>query len=114
MLGVLMALVIIFILYGQSYFKQNATTGKTQAETYIDRGKGAACSIDRSQLKNDIAGAVINNSGQLPSIKILVRKFGAKSCPGEGVFQLDDRGNVYCTDHAPAPESVSVSDFLRD
>jgi hypothetical protein len=110
LIGLLIVLVIIFYLVEEGYFKKNPATGKTQADTYIDRGKEAACSVNRRAIEAQIAESSSVGGGQLPSANILRAKLGSTyHCPGKGKYQIDTQGNVYCTEHDPAPESAEGS-----
>ena len=116
LIGMLIALAIIFILMGRGYFFKEASPMKgveqaMQAEAYIDRSQVSACLANRNTLKAELTTMSINNGGPLPGIHAMRAKLGPKICPDKGTLQLDDRGNVYCTLHEPAPEGVQVQDL---
>ncbi|MCH8332797.1 hypothetical protein IIC65_02595, partial [Candidatus Sumerlaeota bacterium] len=111
LLGMMIVLLIIMILVGNGYLKRDPNTGITQAETYINRASGAACTADRAILGREITMMLTSSGGKLPSINILRVKFSGNYCPEGGTFQIDDKGNVYCADHFPPPDGVSVSNL---
>ena len=80
-------LAIISLLMTQGYLKRNPTTGKTQAEVYIDRGEAAACSQSRTVMEADLTQMSMRNNGQMPNVHILRLKLGQRVCAGGGAFQ---------------------------
>lgn len=114
LIGILIVLAIISLLMTQGYLKRNPTTGKTQAEVYIDRGEGAACSLTRTAIETDLTQMSMRNNGQVPNIHILRLKLRRRVCSGGGAFQIGDRGTVYCTLHNPAPEGVNVVSLVEE
>ncbi len=110
LIGLLLVLVIISVLLFEGYLGRNPKTGKINAETYIDHTKETACTMNRNALESQITATTTMNGGQMPSPNVMRAKLGGTiHCPGKGKYQIDPEGHVYCTEHAPAPESRTAS-----
>lgn len=110
MIGLLIVLVIIYYLVDTGYMKKNPSTGKSQAESYVDKGEDTACTQNLHTIEGNVASMLMNGNGQMPSANVIRAKLeGQYSCPGDGTYQLDKQGNAFCTEHSPCPESQEAS-----
>lgn len=109
MIGLLIVIVIISLLLQQGYFRKNAETGESDAELYVNKGKATACLANRSTISAKI-NEMTMNSGQRPQANVLRQALGTSGqCPGGGKIQMDSQGQIYCSEHAPAPEALAVN-----
>lgn len=108
-IGLLIVLVIIYYLVDTGYMKKNPQTGKSQAESYIDKGKDTACLQNLRTIEDNLTSSMMEN-GTLPSANVLRAKLeGQYRCPGDGTYQIDEQGHAYCTEHSPCSESLEAS-----
>lgn len=107
MIGLLLALAIIFILAGNQYFGAGNANQTPQAMMYIERSTGTACTSNRNIARTDVA-AMLALDGALPSEEQLVIKLYSKLCPDRAAYQIDEFGGIYCETHAPAPEGTKI------
>jgi len=113
LIGLLIVLIIIAVVLGKGYFRQDPTTGATQAQMYIERSKDTACTADRLAMQADITQIGLLSGGGPPSIQALRARLGPRRCQAGGEFLLDAKGNVYCTVHAPPPEGLEVFKLIE-
>lgn len=110
LIGLLLVMAIIGVLMYKGYFEKDPKSGKSQSEFATGRAKDTACLSNRNALKTEFSQAAMQSPNGLPSIQILRARFGANfRCPGKGKFQVDKDGEVYCTEHNPAPDSMTAS-----
>jgi hypothetical protein len=109
-IGILIAVAIIFILVGRGYFDKDPVTQKRQADLYIDNSKDSACTANRQVVASEIT-ALSFSTGQRANIHVIRKKLAGKVCPGKGKYQVDAEGKVYCTEHSPPPEGAVVEDL---
>lgn len=109
-IGLLIVLVIIYYLVDTGYMQKNPSTGKSQAESYVDKGESTACLQNIRTIEGNLSSMLMNGNGQLPSANVIRAKLeGQYHCPGDGAYQIDKQGNAFCTEHAPCPESQEAS-----
>lgn len=107
MIGLLLALVIIFILAGNQYYGSSNLNQVPQAQLYIQRSTDTLCTTNRLAIRTDIAG-MLALDGVLPTEEQLAIKLYSKLCPERAAFQITERGEVFCETHAPAPEGTKI------
>lgn len=99
LIGLLIVLAIIMILT----YKQAGPRG-SHVRRNIDRGKGAACMMNRQTLRTNLAAWQINHMDERPSIAKLERSGTVVRCPEGGKYTLSRDGRViFCSKHNPAP-----------
>ena len=75
----------------------------------MERSRDSTCALNAQALKTNISSQIVMNNGQLPSIHVLkVKMVNLPHCPGDGVYEIDKRGDVFCTKHNPAAEFTDV------
>lgn len=102
-IGLLIVVVIMMILtyefLGPGDSKKNQVT---QAQTYINRGAAAACSMNMTSVRTEVAQLQINNPGVTITPKLLEKKGILQKCPEGGEYVIKN-GQIYCTKHNPPP-----------
>lgn len=102
-IGILLALVIIMILGGQ-YFKRDDVTQKMYAETQLDKSRNVACSVNRQTFSAHVTSWTISHSGEKITVEKLRRdKINIPRCPDHVDYEIGSNGEVYCPNHYPAP-----------
>lgn len=113
-IGILLALVIVMILGGH-YFKKDEESQKRYVETQLDKSKDAACAANRNVLESGISSWMISHPGEKPTLEKLRRdRVSAPKCPEGPEYIFDDKGNVYCPIHYPPPGSESRGSSTND
>lgn len=131
LIGLLLALVIIMILAGRNYQSASGTgqgsgggvtsllTDPIQAQVTevqvgnnrIDNTRDFACDTNRTQLGTELTMLSMSGGGVLPDPAFVSQKLNYIHCTGKGRLQYDDDGKTYCTEHAPAPQGLTVHDL---
>ena len=102
-IGILLALVIIMILGGH-YFKKDEESQKMYVETQLDKSRNAACAANRQTFSAHVASWSILNHGEQITIEKLRRdKINVPRCPNNVDYEIGSNGEVYCPIHYPAP-----------
>jgi hypothetical protein len=102
-IGILMALVIIMILGGY-YFKKDDLTQKTYIDTQLDKSRSAACAVNRQTFSTHITSWTIMHPGEKITIEKLQRdKINIPRCPDNVDYEIGSNEEVYCPVHDPAP-----------
>ena len=102
-IGILIALVIILILSGY-YFKKDEVSEKTYVQTQLDKSKTSACAANRQVLNAHITSWSIQHSGEQISIEKLQQdRVNVPRCPDNRDYILGPNGEVYCPVHYPPP-----------
>jgi hypothetical protein len=112
LIGLLMALAIVFILVGKQYYGTSNINSVPQAQYQIQKSTDTVCLTNRGAVRTDVTTLLAMN-GTMPSETELANRLYGKLCPEGGAYQIDDRGNVYCELHAPAPEGTNVVATVR-
>jgi len=102
-IGMLIALVIILILSGY-YFKKDEKTEKMYVQTQLDKSSNAACSVNRQTLSTHITAWSIAHPGeQVTTEKLRLDRVNVPRCPDGVDYIFDTDGQVYCPKHYPPP-----------
>jgi len=102
-IGILIALVIIMILAG-NYFKKDEETEKMYVQTQLDKSRNAACAVNRQTLGAHITSWTISHPGEVVTVEKLRRdRINVPRCPSGVEYEIGTDGTVYCPEHYPAP-----------
>jgi competence protein ComGC len=102
-IGLLLALVIIMILMGH-YFKKDEVTEKTYIQTQLDKSTDVACTANRQVLGTHIIAWSIAHPGEkVSSEKLTLDRVNVPHCPDGPEYIFETNGEVYCPKHAPFP-----------
>lgn len=102
-IGILLALVIIMILGGY-YFKKDEITEKTYVDTQLDKSRNAACAVNRQTFSAHVASWSISHPGEKITVeKLRQDKVNVPRCPDNVDYEIGSNGEIYCPVHNPAP-----------
>ncbi|MBN1900212.1 hypothetical protein JW926_02660 [Candidatus Sumerlaeota bacterium] len=102
-IGILLALVIIMILGGY-YFKKDEISQTSYVETQLDKSRSAACAVNRQTLSAHVASWSISHSGEQITVEKLRRDgINVPRCPDNVDYEIGSNGEVYCPVHYPPP-----------
>ncbi len=102
LIGMILALVIIFILVG--YQLGPDKSGVSQAKRTLDRGKGTACMMNRNTIRTNLASWRIMHANEKPTMAKLDKSGMSTRCPEGGDYSFSpDLKNIFCSKHAPNP-----------
>jgi len=102
-IGMLLALVIILILSGY-YFKKDEVSEKTYVQTQLDKSTNVACTANRQVLSTHIIAWSIAHPGeQVSSEKLRLDRVNVPKCPDGPEYIFETNGEVYCPKHDPPP-----------
>ena len=112
-IGILLALVIMLILGGQ-YFKKDEESGKMYAQTQIDKSKISACAINRQVLSTGITSWTIMHSREEVTLEKLRRdRVSVPRCPDGVDYIIGSDTEVYCSIHYPPPTQAKAESQAR-
>lgn len=112
-IGILLALVIMLILGGQ-YFKKDEETEIMYAQTQIDKSKTAACSVNRQVLSAGVTSWTIMHAGEEVTLEKLRRdKVSVPRCPDGVDYIIGSDTEVYCPIHYPPPAQAKAESQAR-
>lgn len=104
---IIIAFVVIALMVVLGPMATNQTTQLTQAQTNIDKGRAAACAMNRQAIHTQITAYIATHPGvAMDSPEIQKRVDDMARCPGDGVYKIGPNGQVYCTQHAPPPANM--------
>ncbi|HPB31085.1 MAG TPA: prepilin-type N-terminal cleavage/methylation domain-containing protein [Candidatus Sumerlaeota bacterium] len=108
LIGVLIALVIVMILAGH-YFKKDEETQRNYVETQLDKSRDAACAVNLRNLEGAISMWQINHTGEKVTVENLRRDgINIPRCPDNQDYIIKEDGLVYCPIHQPEPGATST------
>jgi hypothetical protein len=117
MIGALVVVVIILviIIVGPFGYDSDGDNKDSRPRVFreLNRAQVAACAANRNALFTDMTIQAMGDERVSPARSlVLSRKLSGTRCSGGGLYLMDEKGTIYCTEHNPPPLALLV-DLVR-